>query len=82
MKTNKLTKKEINNNLKVGKQSRSIYKYSATIRGFTFESVNEEIRERDDQGYLTYVCPAHTKKQITNDLFEWFKKYASQVFDE
>lgn len=83
MERTKLTKKEINENLTAhskGGFGNGFY-YEGTIRGFRFETEKDDIIEIDDTGHCTYVCPAKNKPQIIDDLFEWFKQYASDVFD-
>ena len=83
-----LTKKEISEKLRITRRSGfgRGFDYNASVRGFDFESLTDqpagEIYERDNQGFCTKVASCENKKEVVNAIYEWFKEYASQNFDE
>jgi len=80
----RLTKKEISENIKLSKLTNfpSTFDYHASIRGFLFEThKNNELYEEDDQGNCTFIEHVNNKKEVVNAIYDWFKEYASQEFD-
>ena len=84
----KLTKKEIAQSVRVSRRNGfgNGFDYAASVRGFDFETLTDkacgELMECDENGHLTFVSYCPSKKAVTNAIYDWFKSYASQHFED
>lgn len=81
----KLTKKEISKNIRLNRISNitPMYVYKINVRGFYFESrQNGELYEEDETGHCTFVESVNNKREVVDAIYDWFKEYASQEFDD
>lgn len=78
-----LTKQDISNQIIIGDTlDCGFKKYSATVKGFYFETIKNELYEVDDTGYYVFIDTVKNKADVKFKIYHWFEQYAMDVFDD